>query len=331
MKIKMNALFLLIAMSLFLPVSAQKDSLYKRGRLTEKQMEALKSLDADMDKKINLAFVGNEKLKKEMSEALAKINAIKDLSIKKKEITAYQNKYYKVYGDVLKKGSVSIQDYAKKYQKILPDYQVTVVNNYAIMANLKSMATGVISLEPLKYKTTTRLSDFDQIKSGPCALAAAGTVDFTSNSIEVYSVAAVAGGCFMDGTMSKEVDLKNVSKASARIKYNITAEAFAIGVVGLSRVDMAAWGYTTPKNVAIADYRTDMANEVFTNIKIIAAPFLWAMQGNILEPGDKTVTLTPGYTNLISFIASVGTIAAFISETHGTTTLSGVEVELTSE
>lgn len=331
MKIKMNAFSLLIAMSVFLQVSAQSDSLFNRSKLTNKQLEALKELGADMDNKINLAFKGNEKLQVEMRDALTRINSIKDLSSKKKELTVYQSKYNKLYGDILKKGSISIADYAKKYQKILPAYQFTVVNNYALVAKMNSVATGVISLEPLKYKTTTRLTDFGQFKSGPCALAAGGKVDFTSNSIEVFNLAAVAGFCFLNGMMNKEVDLRGFSKASARIKYNLSGHGFAIAVVGVSQVSMSAWAYTTPKDVSLADYRSDMVNDVFFENKFLVAPLLWAMQGDILDEDDITVPLTPGYTNLISFNASVGTITALISESHGTVNLSSVEVDLTSE
>lgn len=329
MKSNSKAILLFFGIIFCFQAAAQKDFQFSKQMLTVKQEEALKALGAEMDNKINLAFRGNEKIKMEMQNALNKIISIKNTILKKSELSAYQNKYLKIYGDILKKGSVSMEYYAAKYQQILPAYKFTVSNNYAITANLSEAVTGSSSFDLLTVTTTTQIGDFDNIKSNPCGLAAGGNVNFTSNSMDANSVAAVAGGCIVEGTMAKEVDLKSARKASAKIKYSARVDGFVIAVVGVSSVNMSVTGRISALNAV--EYRPELYNLIFHTSCYIIAPLLWALQGDAFEADTKTINLTTGYRYNISFNAYVNTLSVLFSETNGSAKLSDLQVDLTTE
>ncbi len=298
--------------------AAQSKSADASLQITDIQMNMIKALGKELDQKIIVAFRSNPKLKKDMETDLKKLEEIKDYKLQKLEARKYQDKYLKLYNDILKSGKIDLVMYARKMEMIVPKYKFDVSSRNEITGQMRSLSENVTAVQA--GPVVKKLTAFKQtISQNDCFVAAGGGIDFTSNSMKVKAVAAVAGGCYQSAQMETYDDMATEGFNIVNVKSKLNINGFAISVVGNSMC------------LGSVSCRFGPTPEEFKTIGeiLLLAPFLWV--GTVSDDfvQDDMFFYRPG--RRIIFYSSSFSQSLIISEMHIESNLTDIEVTLTSQ
>lgn len=316
MQILKKILLLAIVFLPCLQSFAQKEFPKQRSMMTEDQKDKIKSLQKDLDEKINAAFKSDPKLKMQMDAELKKIATIKDEKIQKLAAAKYQDTYLTSYTKILAKAKVDLAEYAQQMQIILPWFKF-VVDKRLFIRGFAMLELAPFVAPPAGPVSKT-ISGFTTNKQVSCGLGAGGDVTFTDNSMKANVVAAVAGCCDANGSMSFSSSLNGAEHATFTVKYKARVEGFAIGVIGTAAISAKSSGILQLSNI----YNI----EVF-----VLAPIAWVGYDERIDESTKTI-IKDGF-NLydIDFFTFARACAALPSETHGSASVKDIEVLLVTK
>ncbi len=268
------AAFLICMLHFTASAQSDKQTDNYNHKLLEKQLSNVVEYFKKIDKDILKAFEANPKLKQSMEQDIKKLAEIKDDNLRKKEITAYQNKYIKDYTAIMLKAGYTPSKLESELNKNFPDLNFTVSKKFEIGAMPKSgVPKTKMKKEADPPQTTTvinllTLPNF-LFTGGPldCHLISTCSSDKISNrNIRVTTGASVAGG----GTANGSYRIENYeipqpyTKAELEVGYEYTLHAYAISVVGIG-FSMSSFS----SNSKVDGYVSHLLSAI--------APILWAM------------------------------------------------------
>lgn len=213
--------------------------------LNKTQQEQLNGLLRDIDKKIQLAFKGQEKQLEHMQAELKKMQSLKTALDRKNAALNYQRRYNNFYGGILKKSGVDLGEVAKKLNSIMPGYNFKAQRNYSLSAKMRQINPGSTLIPRGNDKRpaeTIQLTNFQPQTDRSCTLAGSGTARTTANSVLTEAFAVVAGGCRQHASLTHNLDFKNAKSASVTSKQKLYSSSFAVGVVGTALATGSAHG-----------------------------------------------------------------------------------------
>lgn len=286
-------------------------------QITKVQLTKIEELNKELEQQITRAFSKNLKLKMDMESELKMLAAIKDDKLQKVAARRYQDKYMKVYNDILKSGKVDLVLYARKMEMIVPWYKFSVNSRNEIIGQMQRISENatIVQAGPVFKKIT----EFKQsIYDNTCFVAAGGGFTFTDNSMKVNAVSAVAGACYQSGSMETYPDSDTEAFNSVKIKSKVQLNGFAIAIVGVSSVSGSAFCRFSPKP----------EDGKYIGSFWLLAPLFWVgiVSDEIVQ--DDIFDYRPG--RKILFSSSLHSLSEVISETHAEVNLTDIEVILTS-
>lgn len=289
------ALSVLAALFSLQPAHAQESN---AGALTKAEQQQMQDIMKKVDEKIKVGFKGQEALQTDMRKELQRISGLKDSAEQKKAAATYQAKYLKSYSGVLSKAGVDLSTVAKQLQGVARRFNFSVLRDLSIVG-IYAKKSSSLALPPAgPTSKTTKIDQFVDHKERSCSLAAGGDVTFTSSSVTTSAGAAVAGGCSNSGDKSATVAVPAAAtSALVSVRADLTAEAFAVGVLGTS--------------IATADAFFSVNSSFASVFTIAAAPIFWiASEEESLDGQSINVELAAGSSNAVRFDTSAIVAAA---------------------
>ena len=289
------ALSVLAALFSLQPAHAQESN---AGALTKAEQQQMQVIMKTLDEKIKAGFKGQEALQTDMSKELQRISSLKDSAEQKKAAATYQAKYLKSYSGVLSKAGVDLSGVAKEFQGVARRFNFLLKPDLSIVGIFTNKSSPLALPPAGPTSKTTRIDQFVDHKQRSCALAAGGDVTFTSSSVTTSAGAAVAGGCSNSGDKSATVAIPAAAtSAQISVRADLSAEAFAVGVVGTSGANAGASFSVSPTSHSVS--------------VVVIAPILWvAFADESLDGQSINVELAAGSSNAVRFGTSAHIIAA---------------------
>ncbi|MDC7684593.1 hypothetical protein PQU92_15010 [Asticcacaulis sp. BYS171W] len=280
----------LIAAALLIatPIAAQESKTVAKTPAasddTKEQTAKVQAVLADFDKKVMAGFQGEDKLLAAMQADLKAIETQKDPKARAAAITAYQKKYADSYRNALKKGGADIGSLASVLSQILGGRTFKVVDGTHLVAVTDNGETPPAPPPaPAKQTITLGSSDFTFSQSGSCAGIRDSDSSYANFRVRTYTWAGVAGGCEEKGTLNYIFAVVDGLNPTARVKFDLTAEASAAAAGG------AAWSKGI-SSMTVFGGPTPLVRSL--TIDVVAA-VMWAAEDDG-EVQNAVMTVTAG-------------------------------------
>lgn len=305
--------------SLSLALTVQQSDL----DISKETMEKIRDILATEDKKLLAAFDKNQDLKKSLESQIAQIAKITDSASKKKAIDTFQANNKKSYEMILKEAGVDLSKLASKLNEVLPGFNFKLNSNLTITATTGTLPP-LASDNPQPKTTTTTLSDFTNSKELACGLAAGSSATFTNSRLELAGIAAVAGGCKNRAERKVNFDIPDTATtAQLKMKADLYADGFAVGVAGSSAVISAAYMNEASVFISVVApvFWTGYLEDVVTGARVSENIDLNLFRSASREAAD--------YRNRVFLVNSASVFpAAIIGETHGSAKITNFSASL---
>lgn len=224
-------LFVLFFFASILNLSLQNNNLFaQKDEFSKDYFEQVNKIMKEVDEKLIKVLKEDDKNYKFMMSDLQKMMEIEDPKVKKEAIIDYQKKYSSIYSSALKKANVDLNQIAKNFSKMFPDYDISVQNNMIKMKGTSSKYIDII--KSIGSVETIKLDDYEDDSFVDDCLRNQGFVKHENNSLMAYSSAYGANRCGSEATKTLNYTTpKNIKNAKLNInaKFNTIAELIALG------------------------------------------------------------------------------------------------------
>ncbi|ESQ78363.1 hypothetical protein [Asticcacaulis sp. YBE204] len=284
--------------------------------ITKEQEARAKAAFADFDARVMAGFKGDEKLVAAMQADLKIIDTQKDPKARSAAIAAYQKKYAEPYKTAMKKGGADLNGLAATLSQIFKGQTFKVVNGTHLVAVTDSGETPPAPPMPPAKQTINLVSnDFAFQGDTDCGGVRDSDASYGNFRLTTRTWAGLVGGCKETGTIAYGFNGLEGLSPTARVKFDLTADASAIALTG------AAWSRTSTSLTLRSGNTLAVSRSLTVDV---AAAILWAAEDDgILQNAVMTLTSGTGKRMdvLSSSISRANAIGSVVTGTEASSSL----------